>query len=182
MELIIGDLFERYELVDSGIVHQHVEPVEGLLRFRKQPLHVGALCDIAFDSNGLTAICSDVADNAVCALLVGRVVHHDCGAWLAQALGDRRTDAFRCAGYDRHLVLQTAHWNSSWAPLQSPSWDVCRNMNSGRYTKSGTAPTAISPQSAAVAGPLGAPAAMTKIRHSAPTFCTRISPRWPARL
>src|SRR5262245_31204070 len=37
------------------------------------------------------------------------------------------------------------------------------------------APTASSPQSAAVAAPLGAPAAITKIRHSAPTFCTRIS-------
>jgi hypothetical protein len=111
--------------------HSH----EGPLRFREQPLHVGGLCDIAFDSNGLTAVGFDVGDNAVCVLLAGRSSSPRLrrlprsNAWRSP---------HRCPSMRRLRpppYPQIAHWNSSRSPLQSPSWDVCRNMNSRRYRK-----------------------------------------------
>src|SRR5262249_56581204 len=33
MELLLGDLRQRYELVNAGIVHQHVKSSEGLFGF-----------------------------------------------------------------------------------------------------------------------------------------------------
>ena len=31
--------------------------------------------------------------------------------------GVEKAHGRRCAGYDRYLALQIAHWNSSWSPL-----------------------------------------------------------------
>ncbi len=109
MELILGDLFQRYELVDAGIVHQHVKSTEGLFGFVKHSPHVRGFGDIALYRNGFTTFRFDVGDNAVCVLLAGGIVDHHCGACRAQALGDRRADALRCAGHDRCLALQIAH-------------------------------------------------------------------------
>ncbi len=135
MELILGDVFQRQGIcVDAGIVHQHVERAEGLFGFVKQPPHVGGFGDVALDGNGLTAVGVDVSDDAVRALLAGRIVHHHCGARRTQALGDSRADALRRTGHDRYLAFQIAHWNSSWSPLQ-PLKGYCRNMSSGRYHK-----------------------------------------------
>jgi hypothetical protein len=35
MELVLGDVFQRHEFVDAGIVHQHVERAKGLFGFVK---------------------------------------------------------------------------------------------------------------------------------------------------
>jgi hypothetical protein len=45
-----------------GIVHQHIEPIEGLFSSREEALHVLGFCDIAFDSNGPAAIRFDFSD------------------------------------------------------------------------------------------------------------------------
>jgi hypothetical protein len=73
MELVLGDVFQRHEFVDTGIVHQHVDRAEGFFGFVKQPLHVGGLGDVALDGNGLTAVRFDVGDNTVRALLAGGI-------------------------------------------------------------------------------------------------------------
>ena len=52
MELILGDVFQREEFVDAGMVHQHVDRAEGFFGFVKQPLHVGGLGDVALDGDG----------------------------------------------------------------------------------------------------------------------------------
>jgi hypothetical protein len=55
MELILGDLFQRYKLVDAGIIHQHVKRAEGLLGFVKELPYIAGFGDVALYRNGLTA-------------------------------------------------------------------------------------------------------------------------------
>src|SRR6185295_8960018 len=65
MKLVFADLLQRCELVDTGVVHQHVERVEDLFGFSKKPLHVGDLGNVALDGNSLTAVRFDVSDDPV---------------------------------------------------------------------------------------------------------------------
>ena len=71
MELILGDLFQRKELIYAGIVHQHVERVEGFFGFVEQLPYICGLRNVALYRNGFTALRFDVDDNAVRVLFVG---------------------------------------------------------------------------------------------------------------
>src|SRR5262249_382972 len=90
-----------------------------------QPLGANAVLEHS-KAGGLAAVPGDGADKAVCVLLAGGVVHHDCCACFTQALSDRRTDALRRAGYYRHLGPSNCSLELLWSPLQYPSWNVSK--------------------------------------------------------
>ena len=117
MEFVFRDSLQRLERVDACVVHEHVGRTEGLLRFRKETLHVGRFRDVALDRDRLAALASDLRDHAVRALFAGGIVHHHRGARRAQALRDRRADTLRCARHDSHLASQFAsfaHVDTPW--------------------------------------------------------------------
>jgi hypothetical protein len=93
MELILGDLFQRLEPGDAGIVDHHVDGAKRLFGLRKQSPHVDGAGDVALYRNGSATPCFDISDNAVRTVLAGGVIHHHRGARRAQALGDGRADA-----------------------------------------------------------------------------------------
>src|SRR4029077_767031 len=109
VEFVLGDVFERLEPIDAGVVHQHVEPAEGLLGLVEQMPDVGGFRHVAFDGNRLAALGLDVGDDALGALAARRIIHRHRSAGRAQAPGYAGADAFRRAGHDGHLALEIAH-------------------------------------------------------------------------
>jgi hypothetical protein len=109
VEVLLGDVFERRELVDAGIVHQDVERAERLLRLGEQALDVRLSRDIGLHRNGLAALAGDLGHHAVGAVLAGGVVDDDRRAFIRQMLGDGGANPLGCPGHDRHLVRELAH-------------------------------------------------------------------------
>ena len=121
MEFVFGDILERSERVDAGVVHQHVRRAEGLLRLRKEPFHVGRFRDVALDCDRLAALAGNLRDHAVRSLLAGGIVHCHCGAGSAQALRNRRADTLRGACHDSHLATQFASFAHFDTPVVTSS-------------------------------------------------------------
>jgi hypothetical protein len=56
VKLLGGDLAQRRELIDAGIVHQHVElAAKGLVRLCEQALHIGRVPDVRLHGDGPAA-------------------------------------------------------------------------------------------------------------------------------
>ena len=53
MEFLFGDRFERLELKDSSVVHQHLHRAEDFLRFFEHAFHIGRLGDVSLDRDRL---------------------------------------------------------------------------------------------------------------------------------
>ena len=49
VKLGLRDRLKRVELIDPGVIHEHVQGAEGLLRFREQPLHISRPRYVALD-------------------------------------------------------------------------------------------------------------------------------------
>src|SRR4029079_18228390 len=100
---------KRRELIDAGIVDEHVERAEGFFCLVEQPPHVGGLRYIGLNRDGLAALAGDVGDDAICALLAGGVIDDHRGARGGEPFGDSCAYAFRGAGHDCYLTRQLAH-------------------------------------------------------------------------
>ena len=68
VEFVLGDVFERLELIDAGIVHQNIDAAESRSRFLEQPEDVGRFGDVALDHHRLAATGLDVGNDAFSAL------------------------------------------------------------------------------------------------------------------
>src|SRR5471030_1115520 len=109
MELRFGQLFERTELVDAGVVDQHVELAVLLLDGAEHAQYVGFLGEIALQCDGVAAGPQDLGHGGVGAAGAAGVVDDDGGAVGRQLDGDGRADAFRGAGHEGDLVCELFH-------------------------------------------------------------------------
>src|SRR4051812_8475663 len=109
VKLVLGDRFERVELVDSRVVDQNVDFAERLVRLLEQALYVFRLRDITLDGDSLAAIAGNLVYHAVSTSLAGGVVHHDGRALSAQRLRDASANTLGGAGHDSDLAAQLAH-------------------------------------------------------------------------
>ena len=107
--MLFGKLFDRRELVDPGIVDQHVEPAELRHRGLDPGLRLRGLGDVALDRDRPAAGGGDRRDDGVRPALARRVVDHDRRAVLRQRLGDRGADALRSTGDDGDFALELGH-------------------------------------------------------------------------
>src|SRR5581483_2581595 len=73
----LGDFLDRLEAVDAGIVDQHIDRAEGLLRLGKEPLHIRFLGNIGLDGDRLAALLPDRGDDALGVVLGRGVIHYD---------------------------------------------------------------------------------------------------------
>src|SRR4030095_13941637 len=87
MEALLGELLERGELVDAGVVDQDVETAEGLLRLGAEAIDLLRLRHVGRHRERPAALARDVGDHAVGALLAGGVVDDHGGAGLGQLPG-----------------------------------------------------------------------------------------------
>ncbi len=117
-------------VVNRGVVDQDVdaaEAVEDLFRHRVELLlagHVGA------DSEGLALAIDDFLLDHL-GLLVARVHHADCRAFLDEAQRVLAADALRPSGYDRYLVLESHNglrrrqvWRPRFRLWKSCAWQL----------------------------------------------------------
>jgi hypothetical protein len=109
VELVLGDVRDRREFIDAGIVDQDVEAAVGRDRGVDYALRLGGLRDVAVRGDGLAARLLDDAHDGVGALLARRIVDDDRGAFGRQGLGDRRPDSLRCAGDNGDLTRELGH-------------------------------------------------------------------------
>jgi hypothetical protein len=109
VEVLLGDVFQRRELVDAGVVDQDVHAAERLLGLVEQTGDVGALGHVALDGDGLAAGGGDLGHHLVGALAAGGVVDRHGRALGGQGLGDGGPDALRRAGHDGGLACKLAH-------------------------------------------------------------------------
>ena len=86
MKLLFRDVLERRKLVDSSVVHQHVQASKLLLCLRKNPLHIGRLRHIPLYRDRFAALARDFSDHAIGAFLAGGIVHHHRRALRRQTL------------------------------------------------------------------------------------------------
>ena len=86
-----------------------VDPAEGGLCLLEQTAHVRRLGDVGLRRDGLAAFGCDRGHNALCALLVGRIIDHHGGACRRQGFGGRGADAFGGAGDHRDFSFEIAH-------------------------------------------------------------------------
>ena len=77
VELFLGDLVERGELIDASVVDQYIQLSECFLRLGENTLHISGFGNIALDGNSLTAVTLDFRNDPVRALLAGGVIHHN---------------------------------------------------------------------------------------------------------
>ena len=109
LEVLFGDLLDRRELINGGVVDENVEVAEGLFGFGEDVFHVLDFADIAVDGDGLAAGLHDLGDDAIRALLVGGVIDDDRGALDAESLGDAGTDALGSARDHCDFIAELAH-------------------------------------------------------------------------
>jgi hypothetical protein len=93
VEMLCGELFDRSELIDSGVVDKDVEAAEGGVGLSEEPLHVGGIGDIPLDRDCFAALAGDAIDNAVSVVFAGDVIDDDGSSLLGKALCDRRSDS-----------------------------------------------------------------------------------------
>ena len=55
VKLLLGDLFQRREFVNSGVVDQNIDLAEGLRRSREEAFDFRLLCNVGLDRNRLSA-------------------------------------------------------------------------------------------------------------------------------
>jgi hypothetical protein len=90
------------ELEDSGIIHKQVDRSERLPGFLELTFHVSRLRHVSLNRDRPASLGGNFRDRAVSALLVGGIVHRDRSTRCRQALRDRRSDPFGCAGNNGH--------------------------------------------------------------------------------
>ena len=109
MKLLVCHLLERCKRVDTGIVHQRIEPSKGLLHLAKDLADVFLVGKVAMHSHGLAALGLDLSHNFIRALFARRVVHHHRSTIGGQSLCNARANAFRRSCHDRDLIRQLSH-------------------------------------------------------------------------
>jgi hypothetical protein len=95
VELLLGDFFQRNELVNTGVIDQDVDLAECFLCFGEESLDVCFTGDVALDSDSFSAALTDFVDDAVGIVFCGRVVNNYRCPFLPQLFGDARADPFR---------------------------------------------------------------------------------------
>ena len=115
-KMLFGDVFERREFVDAGVVDEHVEAAVGFFGFGEEAGDVGLFGDVGLDGDGFAAVGGDFGDDFVGAGFAGGVVDDDGGAFGGERFGDGCADAFGGAGDDRDLIFEFGHLSS---PLRS---------------------------------------------------------------
>src|SRR6516164_412945 len=116
MEVLFGDILERGELVDAGVVDQNVQPAEDRLRLREETPDLRRSRYVCLDGDGPSALACDLGDHTVGAVLAGGIVDDNRGALSRQLLGDGGADLLGRADDNRHGVLALAHVLASLSP------------------------------------------------------------------
>src|SRR5579875_1086903 len=99
----------------AGVVDQHVDSPESLLRLSRHLLSNARLTEVT--NEGERAHVVALADIVGCgARVVGNVADHDRRAFGSQPACDAEADAAGSAGNDRHLVSESRHGRSPRAP------------------------------------------------------------------
>ena len=93
VEELFGDLVERREGIDAGVVDQNVELAEGLLGFGEEAGDVGLLRYVALHGDGFAALGGDGGDDLAPRPLAGRIVDDDGRALSCERLCDLRANA-----------------------------------------------------------------------------------------
>ncbi len=105
-ELLLVNVLDRAEAVDTGVVHKDVDPSEGVRRRGKDPFHVGCRGDVSLDRHRLAFRAHNLRDDLVGALAAARVVHHDRRTLGRELSGDFGPYSFRAARHDSHFSSQ----------------------------------------------------------------------------
>ncbi len=100
VKMLRRDIFQRLEIVDAGVVHQDIQFVVCLFRFREQLLHFGGPGKIRLDADGLAAVLLDAGHDALGPFFAGAVVNDDRRTFGGELFGDFGADAFGCPGDD----------------------------------------------------------------------------------
>ncbi len=101
--VLVGDLPERAERADPGVVHQHIDPAKGLHRRRDQRLGLGPHPDVGLDRQRLPTHPLDLGDH-IGGGIGGLGVIDDHGRPVPGQLGrDPAPDPARPARDDRDL-------------------------------------------------------------------------------
>ena len=101
--VLFGNAFERRELVNACVVHEHIELAERLFRFRKETIDVRLLRDIRLYRDGPAAVLRNLTNDPIRSLFAGRVVDDHRRAFRGQLFGDLGADALGCSCDDRHF-------------------------------------------------------------------------------
>jgi hypothetical protein len=99
VELLLGDFFQRDELVNACVIDQDVDLAERLLCFREQFLDFPLLRDVALDGDRLSTTLANFVDHAICALLRRCVIDYYRCAFRAELFCDACPNSFRRARY-----------------------------------------------------------------------------------
>jgi hypothetical protein len=118
---VLGDLAERFAFVDTGVVHQNVEPAKRFLRLGKEPLNVFLFGDVRLHGNGSATIAGNLSDDAIRISATRRVIDDDRRAFRCERVRDGRADAFRCTSDDGDFACKffVSHFDSF--PIRSPT-------------------------------------------------------------
>lgn len=106
MVLVLGHGLDRRELVDTGVVDQHVEATESLHSGLDHALGLVGLGHVPLHRDGLAAGLGDGLDQGVRPGLARYVVHHYRGAFRRKRLGDARADALGGPGDHRDFACE----------------------------------------------------------------------------
>ena len=98
VELLGGDLFQRGELIDAGVVDQHVEAAQCFFDLGEDIFDIGRFGDVALDGDCFAAFGGDVGNDFVGGALAGGIVEPMDAPLAASGAGDLGADSFGCAG------------------------------------------------------------------------------------
>ena len=104
VKLLLRYCFNRRELVDTGVVHQDIEPPKRILCLGKEPLDVILLCHVGLHRDCFSAALRNFIHHAICAFFRGGIVHDDIRAFCGQLFGDFGADSLRGPGHNCDLV------------------------------------------------------------------------------
>ena len=100
------DRLERRELIDAGVVHEHVNLAERGDRFGDEPGNIRRFGDAGLDRDGLAAEVGDLLHDTIRALAAGSVVDDDRRAFGGEMAGDGSADALGGAGDDGNFTRE----------------------------------------------------------------------------
>ena len=100
---------------DRCVVDEDINPAKALCSKCNQAPHLLQIANITNGTRNPTfSFCSQFSNAAINLHLVSRTNHH-LDPLLQQAAGNRFSDAFRSAGNNRHLILDSVHKRLTFA-------------------------------------------------------------------
>src|SRR5262249_34040567 len=103
VELLLGDFFQRYELIDAGVIDHDVELAESFLCFGKQSVDFCLFRDVALDRDRLSTALANFVDKAICTLFVGPIINDHGRPLVCELFCDACANSFGCPRYHRNF-------------------------------------------------------------------------------